>query len=104
MPALQAMTGGKLLFQRQTFRLSTRPVTPLALLTRLMALRAEWCAFAQSGGALPHTPLPFVPKGSEKHFPRFARKSPAGVPARQIPIYSALSLLSASRFENTHPQ
>ena len=86
MPALQALTGGKLLFQRQTFRLSTRPVTPLAPFTRIAALPRRVTRYRASGGALPHTLLPFVPKGSEKHFPRFARKSPAGVPARQIPI------------------
>ena len=67
MPAPQSLTGGKLLFQRQTFRLSTRPVTPLAPFTRIAALPRRVARLRASGGALPHTLLPFVPKGTENH-------------------------------------
>ena len=54
MPALQALTGGKLLFS---------PRAPLALLTRFMALPRRVTRYRASSGALPHTPLPF---GSQK--------------------------------------
>ncbi len=44
MTASQSLTGGKLLFLRQTFRLSPDP-NPFSAFNAFMALRAKWRRF-----------------------------------------------------------
>ena len=69
MTAPQSLTGGKLLFLRQTFRLSPDP-NPFSAFVRVIwrfapsgGASAPSSALSRECGALPHAPLPF---GSQK--------------------------------------